>query len=132
MMERLAVVIDDDADERAAFRSMLEREGYDVLEAEDGLEGLDIVSGVAPFLVVLDLHMPLASGWDFLAAKSARGLAPQAKVFICSGRTVAEAPSGLPFFQKPVDRPRFLAALREACEASTESLALALAATMPS
>ena len=36
------LIIDDDADVRAVIQRLLEREGYDVLVAEDGIEGMEI------------------------------------------------------------------------------------------
>jgi len=64
------LLVDDDDDSRCILRQVLEAEGYAVVEARDGEAGLHIlVSDRAqePCLIVLDLHMPLMSGWELLA-----------------------------------------------------------------
>lgn len=55
------LIIEDDRDIRGGIRILLEREGYSVLEAEDGLHGLDLVAR-EPDLVILDVMMPGISG----------------------------------------------------------------------
>jgi len=51
------LVIDDDADLRAAVRSMLESKGYAVAEAESGKDGLRKVVEEKPDLILLDVMM---------------------------------------------------------------------------
>jgi len=57
------LVVDDDQEIRETLRQALEDEGYEVYEAEDGAEALDILrESVLPFVVVLDLRMPRLTG----------------------------------------------------------------------
>jgi putative two-component system response regulator len=56
------LVADDDAAIRALLRATLERAGYGVLEAVDGLDALGQVKQHAPDLVLLDVNMPELSG----------------------------------------------------------------------
>jgi two-component system KDP operon response regulator KdpE len=51
------LVIDDDADFTATVRSILEREGYTVVEADSGAEGLRQLKACDPDLVILDVMM---------------------------------------------------------------------------
>src|SRR5688572_15374611 len=61
------VMLVDDADvERAAVRRLLEREGYDVVEAADGLDALAVLEGSRPALILLDLSMPDLDGLELL------------------------------------------------------------------
>lgn len=61
------LVIDDDDDTRTCLMAVLEAEGYDVRGASNGLDGLAILrSAYTPDLVLLDLMMPVMSGWDLL------------------------------------------------------------------
>jgi CheY-like chemotaxis protein len=61
------VMLVDDADvERAAVRRLLEREGYDVVEAADGLDALAVLEGSRPALILLDLSMPDLDGLALL------------------------------------------------------------------
>jgi NADH-quinone oxidoreductase subunit E len=60
------VVIDDDDSIRDSCRQTLESEGYRVLVAADGMEGLDLLKRARPRVVLLDLRMPGVSGLDVL------------------------------------------------------------------
>jgi CheY-like chemotaxis protein len=63
------LTIDDSATVRQLIRSMLEPEGYVVLEAADGLEGLEALRASAELLVVLlDYQMPNMDGGQLLQA----------------------------------------------------------------
>jgi CheY-like chemotaxis protein len=60
-------VVDDDAAIRKMICAALKREGdYQLLEAANGREALDTMRGQHPDVVVLDLMMPVLSGWDVL------------------------------------------------------------------
>lgn len=60
------LVIDDDPAVRGAFKLILEEEGYVVKEAEDGLQGIEMVKAERPDLVFLDLRMPGIDGVETL------------------------------------------------------------------
>ena len=62
------LVVDDDPDFRDLARRMLEREGYTVIEAENGRAALDRLRDTVPGVVILDLMMPEMDGFDFVAA----------------------------------------------------------------
>ena len=62
------LVVDDDPDFRDLTRRMLEREGYTVLEADNGRAALDRLRDTIPGVVLLDLMMPEMDGFDFVAA----------------------------------------------------------------
>ncbi|WP_237481478.1 hybrid sensor histidine kinase/response regulator [Lichenibacterium dinghuense] len=62
------LVVDDDADMRHHARSVLERDGWDVVEAGDGLDALARVAEAGPRVVLLDLEMPVMDGFAFLQA----------------------------------------------------------------
>jgi type IV pilus assembly protein PilB len=60
------LIADDDAQMRRLIRSVLQREGFDVVEAADGLDALDAVERGGVGLVVLDLDMPRLDGLGVL------------------------------------------------------------------
>lgn len=65
------LVVDDDAAIRRMIVAALRREGaYEFLEAANGKEGLDLMRGQHPDVVVLDLMMPILSGWDVLRERA--------------------------------------------------------------
>jgi DNA-binding response OmpR family regulator len=63
MSKRIAV-IDDDRSHRGMVVLILQRQGYMVLEAGDGESGLFLIRTFQPDLIILDLSMPLMSGFD--------------------------------------------------------------------
>jgi PAS domain S-box-containing protein len=62
---RLALVVDDDAATRILVRNLLEKEGWVVAEADNGVTGLDRVLKARPDLIILDLMMPEMDGFIF-------------------------------------------------------------------
>lgn len=60
------LVVDDDQAVRDAVAEDLKRENYDLLFAENGLEGLRMVRDAPPTVIILDLRMPVMGGLDFL------------------------------------------------------------------
>lgn len=66
--ERPVLVVEDDAITRSMLRKLLERQGWEVVEAADGREGLERLDSSRPALVILDLMMPEVDGFSFLDA----------------------------------------------------------------
>ena len=64
------LVVDDDPNIRRMIVAALRRDGYDFLEAQNGREGLDVMRAEHPDVVVLDLMMPIVSGWDVLRERA--------------------------------------------------------------
>ncbi len=58
------LVIDDEAPIRLLCRVNLEAEGMEVLEAEDGLKGIDRAREDSPDVILLDVMMPGLDGWQ--------------------------------------------------------------------
>jgi DNA-binding response OmpR family regulator len=65
-MNPQALVIEDTEDIALIFHKALEVAGFDVDTFYDGTEGLDYLKTSTPSLVVLDMHLPGASGEDIL------------------------------------------------------------------
>ncbi len=63
---RRALVVEDDLDTRALLRRVLERDGWQVDEAENGRVGLERLAEAPPDLILLDLIMPEMDGFEFL------------------------------------------------------------------
>jgi len=59
------LVVDDDASNRELTRSMLEKEGWTVTEAENGMQALKSMERERPSLIFLDLMMPEMDGFEF-------------------------------------------------------------------
>jgi two-component system alkaline phosphatase synthesis response regulator PhoP len=61
---RRILIIEDEAVIRKAIRMACEKEGYEVVEAENGIEGLRLTETAKPDLLLLDLMLPDVSGFD--------------------------------------------------------------------
>ena len=62
------LVIDDDRQMRSLIRQVLERDGHEVAEAENGVEGLAAFAEQPADLAVVDLYMPGKGGWETIRA----------------------------------------------------------------
>jgi CheY-like chemotaxis protein len=117
----LVLVVDDDDDTRNCVCSVLEAEGYGVASARNGREALDFLAGSArPNLVLLDLMMPVMSGWDVLEAlKKTPALASlPVVVFTAAGEpTVSDRGLRKPVLRKPIDLDLLLDMITKICEA---------------
>jgi signal transduction histidine kinase len=87
---RIRVVLaDDTADIRSLMRTLLEREGFEVVgEAGDGLEAIETAARTQPDLILLDLAMPALDGLE--ALPRIRAEAPRTKVVVLSGFQAAQ------------------------------------------
>jgi type II secretory ATPase GspE/PulE/Tfp pilus assembly ATPase PilB-like protein/ActR/RegA family two-component response regulator len=66
------LLVDDEDQLRRVMKDLLEREGYLVHEARDGVQALDQVDRVAPDIIVLDLNLPGLDGYAVLAQLRSR------------------------------------------------------------
>jgi CheY-like chemotaxis protein len=60
------LVVDDDATNRQIVTTLLAHSGYEVHEASDGREGLEVALSVRPQLVISDILMPTMDGYEFV------------------------------------------------------------------
>ena len=67
------LVVDDDPAIRAVVTDVLEDEGYAVLTATDGQEGLAVLAQTTPELILLDMRMPGLDGWGFARIAQSQG-----------------------------------------------------------
>ena len=63
---KTVLVVDDDADMRFMLKLLLERGGYQVSEAAEGLAALHAIKASAPDLVLTDLRMPIMDGAELI------------------------------------------------------------------
>ncbi len=101
------LVVDDDDDGRSALVELLEDQGFEVSEANDGRRALDhLVSRSEPSLVILDLEMPVMSGVELLDTMSRYTRLARVPVLIVSGSQRTERPlheSVIGYLAKPID-----------------------------
>ncbi len=87
------LIVDDDMDSRALMKERLEFVGHETEEAKDGVVGIEMIASWQPDVVLLDLIMPNADGYDVLEAmtRDERGL--KTPVVVLSGQDEFEAVS---------------------------------------
>ena len=84
--QRKVLVIEDENDIRQLLRFNLEREGFAVLEAADGLGGLHMATSELPDLVVLDLMLPGMDGCDVCRRLKAQPVTAAIPVLMLTAR----------------------------------------------
>lgn len=114
------LIIDDEAPIRASLREILEYEGYQVQEAENGLEGVRLAAKFSYDVVFCDIKMPEMDGMEVLDAFSEKQI-KTCVVMISGHATVPTAVESLKkgaydFIQKPLDLNRILLTVRHAME----------------
>jgi len=114
------LVIDDEAPIRDSLKMTLEYEGYDVIGAATGQEGLALAEREAPDLVLLDVKMPGMDGIEVL--ERLRNMNDSLPVVVVSGHgtisTAVEATKkgAFDFIEKPFASERVLVSLRNALD----------------
>jgi CheY-like chemotaxis protein len=114
------LVIDDDIEMRRILRKLLEREGYQVLEASDGDEGIKLYQKNQIELIITDLLMPGKEGIETII--QLKQDFPDIKIIAMSGGGQIESEFYLECaksfgaeytFVKPINRKKLLTAVKE-------------------
>jgi signal transduction histidine kinase/CheY-like chemotaxis protein len=108
------LVIDDELNVLDIMRRFLSKEGFDVLTAQGGREGLTLAREVRPSLITLDVLMPELDGWSVLRElKSTPELAsiPVIMLTIVDERSKGYALGASEYISKPIDWTRLRAVL---------------------
>lgn len=114
------MVVDDDATSRIIFSEALRQDGYEIIEASDGVEAFKNFKARPAQLVVTDLVMPNKEGLELM--QEIRAISPEVKFVVCSGGGHLEVDYCLKFaegmgadkvFAKPVSIVDFKNAIRQ-------------------
>ena len=111
-LKKILLIDDDDGHRRLLKKIFLERGEYEVIEAKDGLDALNILlrDKLRPDLMLVDLIMPYIDGLEFIRIIKSKPELSNLPIVICSSvenaETVREiARHGIKdFLTKPVDR----------------------------
>lgn len=63
-MSKKILIVEDDGNIRELLRLYLEREGYEITEAANGEEGVELWRKINPDMILLDVMMPIMDGWQ--------------------------------------------------------------------
>ena len=119
---RTVLVVDDDGEIRDTLTSLLQHEGYTVLGAENGVQALEKLRRLHPDVMLLDLMMPVMSGWEVLEELEERGELDTTQIVVVSARG---APFARACLRKPVDLDELRHVVDRCCCESHGPVALA-------
>ena len=84
--KKTVLLVEDEAALRHVLRDLLEREGFTVVEAADGVEALDEIDRSAPDVLVLDLNLPRLDGYGVLSHLRARASTAKLPVIVLTAK----------------------------------------------
>lgn len=109
------LLVDDDPTIREFVSLVLEDEGYVVMAAPNGVDGLRRVQDQTPSVIILDMHMPIMDGWEFASAYRATQ-PPHAPIIVMtaapSAREAAAEVNANGVLPKPFDIDELIALVR--------------------
>jgi CheY-like chemotaxis protein len=114
------LVIDDSRVIRKTVRDMLPEGDFEVIEAKDGLEGIDFIEKERPALIMLDFILPKMSGWDVFQQIQSNPDYQKIPLVLMSGKKeevtskISEPFEFFEFIEKPFDRVVLAEAIRVA------------------
>ena len=117
-MPKKILIVEDEANIRELLRLYLEREGYTVLEAENGVEGIKKWKSDKPDMLLLDVMMPVMDGWEVCREIRAESDVPI--IMLTAKGETADRVSGLEmgaddYIVKPLEMPEVIARVRAVC-----------------
>jgi two-component system, response regulator, stage 0 sporulation protein F len=110
------LVVDDDESHRTLICDLLEEMGYRTQQAGNGREALDLLEMDLPKAVLLDLRMPVMSGWGLLDALKKMPRAKHLPIIIISAygfEWEAELVGASGYVSKPVDLDKVKATVQQ-------------------
>lgn len=120
MASHKILVIDDSRVIRMRVKEMLPPGNFEVLEAKDGIEGLNQIRQEHPNLIMLDFLLPKMSGWDVFQQIQTDGVLQSIPLVLMSGRKeevtekIPEPFEYFAFVEKPFEKKQLVDAIKEA------------------
>ncbi len=117
-MTKTVLTVDDSRTIRDMLRVTLAAAGYSVLQAEDGQQGLDMLSDAKPDVIITDINMPRLDGYGFIAGVRSHGALRAVPILVLSTESDAEkkqrarAAGATGWIVKPFDPAKLVDAVR--------------------
>ncbi|HWZ58543.1 MAG TPA: response regulator [Gemmatimonadaceae bacterium] len=86
----VVLLVEDELPLRRAMRDVLQREGFQVLEAGDGAEALTAIDRATPDVAVLDINLPVLDGFAVLSRLRTRASTARLPILILTARADQE------------------------------------------
>jgi type IV pilus assembly protein PilB len=80
------LLVEDEEQLRRVMKDLLEREGYQIVEAADGVSALEQVDRHAPDLILLDLNLPGLDGYEVLSQLRSRPITAEVPVIVLTAK----------------------------------------------
>jgi len=113
------LIVDDEIQFIKMAQIRLESNGYKVISANDGKEGLEMIRNENPDLIILDIMMPVMDGYAMLKELRKDDKIKDIPVIMCSGKVLLNDEEGVlkceanAYIAKPFEPPVFLAKIEE-------------------
>ena len=117
-MSEKIFIVDDNLVNRKLLAAILKKEGYDLLEAEDGEEAIELAFREMPDLVLLDIMMPKKDGYEVCVELKGDNRTANIPIIFLSAKTQTEDKikgldlGGADYVTKPFDRGEVLARVK--------------------
>jgi CheY-like chemotaxis protein len=122
MRAKRILIVEDDADLRRLFRTALSLSGYEVEEAGDGLEALQLIENRQPDLVVLDLILRSLDGVSVQQDLASRALTSRIPIVVVTGsRLDLDDLAVARVLRKPVTPDELIRTVRECLRTAAPS-----------
>jgi CheY-like chemotaxis protein len=108
------LVVEDSVDLLYAIQDLLEGEGYEVFPATHGKQAIDFLTALRekrPELVVLDLMLPIMSGWDVLREMRLQRRLDTIPVLVMTASTKTKPEGAAAMIRKPFTLEAFMSAV---------------------
>lgn len=121
MTQKRVLIVEDNADNRVVFGTILKHAGYEVVEAANGEDGVRAARDHHPDLILMDLSMPVMDGWQATGCLKADDQTRHIPVCAISAHTIwdrrdqerVESTGFDCYLTKPVDPRRVLEVVQQ-------------------
>lgn len=121
--KKTILIVDDDRELSDGLKLMLERQGYRVIQASDGVQGKTTIYNQRPDLVILDMMMPRMGGYPVLEHFKGKPDAPPIIMITANEgsrhKAYAEYLGVIDYLRKPFATERLMEAVQRALSPTT-------------
>ena len=125
MGQKKILIVDDETDLIMMVQMRLEANGYEVISANDGQEGLEKVKNESPDLILMDVMMPKMNGYEVCGLLKNDTLYSKIPIILFTGKAqqdfeeVGKKAGADAFITKPFDPPDLLSKIEELLKKSS-------------
>ena len=116
-MSKRILVVEDDEDSRRILRDLLASGDYQMLEAEDGKQGIAVAEAQRPDLILMDIQLPLVDGYEATRHIKANPKLRSIPIIVVTSQADGEAKARAAgcddYFAKPYSPRQLLAKIKE-------------------